>query len=62
MDVFGFESFCVYDDEMKNTETTTRIKKHNLNSFSIPFDNLEHPIVLRKVNPRNLVSSSKDAP
>ena len=55
--VFDFESICILEEEIKNTETTTWIGKHVPISISIPPNLIAMPIFLWKSNPRDLGES-----
>ena len=59
--VFDFESFCIPEENFKNTETTTCIGKHVPVSFSISSNLIAKPIFLCNSNPRDLVESFIDA-
>ena len=59
--VFDFESICIPEEKIKNTETTTWIGKHVPRSVSISSNLLAMPIFLCNSNPRNLVESFIDA-
>ena len=59
--VFDFESICIPDEKLKNTETTTWIGKHVPISVSISSNLIAVPIFLCNSNPRDLVESFIDA-
>ena len=59
--VFDFESICITEEKIKNTETTTRIGKHVSMSVSISSNLLAKPIFLCISYPRDLVESFIDA-
>ena len=58
---FEFESICVEDELLKDTETTTFIGKHIPISASIASNSIQEPIFLCYPNPCVLVSSFVDA-
>ena len=58
---FDLESFCMPGAQIKNTETTTRVRKHVLISVSISSNLISEPIFLCDSNPRNFVESFLDA-
>ena len=59
--VFDFESICIPEEKIKNTETTTWIGKHVSISVSISSNLIAKPIFLCNSNPRVLVESFIDA-
>ena len=59
--VFEFESMCIPEEKLKNTETTTWIGKHDPISVSIFSNLIAKPILLCNSNPRDLVESFIDA-
>ena len=59
--VFNFESICIPEEKIKNTETTTWIGKHIPISVSISSNLIAKPIFLCNSNPRDLVESFVDA-
>ena len=59
--VFDFESICIPEEKLKNTETTTWIGKHVPISVSISSNLIATPKFLCNSNPRDLVESFIDA-
>ena len=59
--VFDFESICIPEEKIKNTETTICIGKHVPKSVSISSNLITMPIFLCNSNPRDLVESFIDA-
>ena len=59
--VFDFESVCIPEEKLKNTETTTWFGKHVPISVSISSNLLAKPIIFWNSNPRHLVASFIDA-
>ena len=59
--VFDFETICIPEEKIKNTETTNWIGKHIPKSVSISWDLIAKPMFLRNSNPRDLVESFIDA-
>ena len=61
LEVFGFESICVPSNELKDTNTTTWIGKHEPISVSISSNLLQEPIFLCKKDPKTLIVSFVEA-
>ena len=59
--VFDFESICIPEEKIKNTETTTWIGKHVPISVSLSSNLIAKPLFLCNSNPRDLVESFIDA-
>ena len=59
--VFDFESICIPEEKVENSETTTWICKHVPISVSINSNLMTMPILLCNSNPRDLVESFSDA-
>ena len=59
--VFDFESICIPEENIKNTEMTTWSGKHAPISVSISSNLIVNPKILCKSNPRDLVESFIDA-
>ena len=59
--VFDFESICIPEEKIKNSETTTWIGKHVPISVSISSNLIAKPIFLCNSNPCNLVEPFIDA-
>ena len=55
--IFDFEPICVKEDSYKQTETTTRIRKHVPVSVSTSSILIPEPIFLCNANPHHLISS-----
>ena len=54
---FDFESICVQEESLKDTTTTTWIRKHVPISVSVSSNLLEKPFFLYNSDPQHLVSS-----
>ena len=61
MAVFGFESICLQEDKIHDTDTTAWIAKHHPKSVSISSNLIEQAIFLSTYNPAALVKSFFDA-
>ena len=61
MAVFDFESICVPSNELKDTNTTTWIGKHEPITVSISSNLLQEPIFLCNRDPRTLIVSFVEA-
>ena len=59
--VFNFESICVPSSELKDTNTTTWIGKHEPISVSISSNLLQEPIFLCNKDPKTLIVSFVEA-
>ena len=59
--VFDFESICIPEEKLKNTETTTWIAKYVPIPVSISSNLIAEPLFLCNSNPRDLVESFIDA-
>ena len=59
--VFDFESICIPEEKLKNTETTSWIGKHVPISVSISSNLIAKPIFFRNSNQRDLIESFIDA-
>ena len=59
--VFDFESICIPEEKLKNTETATWIGKHVPISVAISSNLISKPILLCNSNPRDLVEPLIDA-
>ena len=59
--VLDFESICIPEEKIKNTETTTWIGKHVPISVSISSNLIAMPTFFCNSNPRDLVQSFIDA-
>ena len=59
--VFDFESICVPSNELKDTNTTTWIGKHEPISVSISSNLLQEPIFLCNKDPKTLIVSFVEA-
>ena len=59
--VFDFESICIPEEKIKNTEATTWIGKHVPISVSVSSNLIAEPIFLCNSNPQDLVESFIDA-
>ena len=59
--VFDFESICVPSNELKDTNTTTWIGKHDAISVSISSNLLQEPIFLCNKDPKTLIVSFIEA-
>ena len=59
--VFDFESICVPSNELKDTNTTTWIGKHEPISVSISSNLLQEPIFLCNRDPKTLIVSFVEA-
>ena len=59
--VFDFESICVPSNELKDTNTTTWIGKHEPISVSISSILLQKPIFLCNKDPKTLIVSFAEA-
>ena len=55
--IFDFESICVPTEELKDTNTTTWIGKHEPISLSISSNLIEEPVFLCDKDPKNLIVS-----
>ena len=55
--IFDFESICVPTEELKDTNTTTWIGKHEPISVSISSNLIEEPVFLCDKDPKNLIVS-----
>ena len=55
--IFEFESICVPTEELKDTNTTTWIGKHEPISVSISSNLIEEPVFLCDKDPKNLIVS-----
>ena len=53
--IFDFESICVPTEELKETQTTTWIRKHVPISVSISSNLIDEPIFLYNKDPQNLI-------
>ena len=60
MAVFDFESNCVQEDNLHDTDTTTCIVKHLPISSSVSSNLIEEPIFLTNSNPRPMIDSFVD--
>ena len=60
--IFDFESICVPTEELKDTNTTTWIGKHEPISVSISSNLIEEPVFLCDKDPKNLIVSFVEAP
>ena len=61
LSVFDFESICVPSNELKDTNTTTWIGKHEPISVSISSNLLQEPIFLCNIDPKTLIVSFVEA-
>ena len=52
--IFDFESICIPSDELKATQTTTWIGKHDPISVSISSNLIDEPIILYNKDPQKL--------
>ena len=59
--IFDFESICVPTEELKDTNTTTWIGKHEPISVSISSNLIEEPVFLCYKDPKNLIVSFVEA-
>ena len=59
--IFDFESICVPTEELKDTNTTTWIGKHEPISVSISSNLIEEPVFLCDKDPKNLIVSFVEA-
>ena len=59
--IFDFESFCVPTEELRDTNTTTWIGKHEPISVSISSKLIEGPVFLCGEDPKNLIVSFVEA-
>ena len=59
--VFDFESICVPSNELKDTNTTTWIGKHEPTSVSISSNLLQEPIFLFNKDAKTLIVSFVEA-
>ena len=59
--IFDFESICVPTEELKDTNTTTWIGKHEPISVSISSNLIEEPVFLCDNDPKNLIVSFVEA-
>ena len=59
--IFDFESICVPTEELKDTNTTTWIGKHEPISVSISSNLIEEPVFLCNKDPKNLIVSFVEA-
>ena len=59
--VFDFEPICVPSNELKDTNTTTWIGKHEPISVSISSNLLQEPIFLCNIDPKTLIVSFVEA-
>ena len=61
MAIFDFESICVQEDKLLDTDTTTWIGQHVLISVSISSNRIQQPILFCNSNPGALVQLFFDA-
>ena len=59
--IFDFESICVPTEELKDTNTTTWIGKHEPISVSSSYNLIEKPVFLCDKDPKNLIVSFVEA-
>ena len=59
--VFDFETICIPTEELKDTNTTTWIGKHEPIFVSISFNLIEEPVFLCDKDPKNLINSFVEA-